>query len=199
MRQPLEDGRVMIARAAGTVTFPARFTLVAAMNPCPCGYAGSPARPCVCPQADIVRHRARISGPLADRLDMTVHVPPLAPATLAAAQPGESSAVVRARVDAARRRQRERYRRLPGVFCNAHVSGRWLESHTRIDPSARSALVTAADRLGFSARAYHRVMRVARTVADLEASEEIRADHIAVGVRYRSLGAARQQSPRAEQ
>jgi magnesium chelatase family protein len=130
---------------------------------------------------------------------MTVHVPPLAPATLAAAQPGESSAVVRARVDAARRRQRERYRRLPGVFCNAHVSGRWLESHTRIDSSARSALVTAADRLAFSARAYHRVMRVARTVADLEASEEIRADHIAVGVRYRSLGAARQQSPRAEQ
>jgi magnesium chelatase family protein len=122
---------------------------------------------------------------------MTVHVPALAPATLAATQPGESSADVRARVDAARRRQRERYRKLPGVFCNAHVSGRWLETHTRIEPTARASLVTAADRLGFSARAYHRVMRVARTVADLEMSDEIRSDHIAVGVRYRSLGVAR--------
>ncbi|MGH7695359.1 MAG: ATP-binding protein, partial [Gemmatimonadaceae bacterium] len=172
-------------RAAGTVTFPARFTLVAAMNPCPCGYAGSPSRPCVCLPADIVRHRARISGPLADRLDMTVHVPALAPATLAAIEPGESSADVRARVDAARRSQRERYRKLPGVFCNAHVSGRWLETHARIDPKARSALVTAADRLGFSARAYHRVLRVARTVADLAGVEAVLPDHVAAGVRYR--------------
>jgi len=185
MRQPLEDGRVMIARAAGTVTFPARFTLVAAMNPCPCGYAGSPSRPCVCLPADIVRHRARISGPLADRLDMTVHVPALAPATLAAIEPGESSADVRARVDAARRSQRERYRKLPGVFCNAHVSGRWLETHTRIEPKARSALVTAADRLGFSARAYHRVLRVSRTVADLAGVETVLPEHVAAGVRYR--------------
>ncbi len=185
MRQPLEDGRVMIARAAGTVSFPARFTLIAAMNPCACGYSGSNVRPCVCSQADIVRHGSRISGPLADRLDMTVHVPALPPATLAATQSGESSADVRARVDAARRRQRERYRKLPGVFCNAHVSGRWLETHTRIDPKARSALVTAADRLGFSARAYHRVMRVARTAADLEGVEAVLPEHVAAGVRYR--------------
>lgn len=188
MRQPLEDGRVMIARAAGTVTFPARFTLVAAMNPCPCGYAGSPGRPCVCPPADIVRHRARISGPLADRLDMTVHVPALDPATLPATLAGEPSSAVRARVDAARARQRTRYNQLPGVFCNAHAPGRWLETHTRIDPAARAALVTAAQRLGFSARAYHRVLRVARTAADLEGVNAILPEHVAAGVRYRGFG-----------
>ncbi|HEY7569092.1 MAG TPA: ATP-binding protein, partial [Gemmatimonadaceae bacterium] len=191
LRQPLEDGRVMIARAAGTVTFPARFTLVAAMNPCPCGYAGSPSRPCVCGPTELVRHRARISGPLADRLDMTVHVPALAPATLAATDPGESSAAVRARVDAARRWQRARFRRLPGVFCNAHATGRWLETHTRIDPAARTALVNAANRLGFSARAYHRVLRVARTVADLDGVEAVQPDHVALGVRYRGYSLSR--------
>lgn len=193
MRQPLEDGRVMIARAQGTVTFPARFTLVAAMNPCVCGYAGSPSRRCVCTIADIVRHRARISGPLADRLDMTVHVPPIAPADLAVSAAGETSADVRARVEAARRVQRARYKRLPGVFCNAHVSGRWLEGHTQIDPAARTALIKAAERLGFSARGYHRVLRVARTVADLDGAEAVLQDHVAAGVRYRSLGASRQQ------
>lgn len=193
MRQPLEDGRVMIARAQGTVTFPARFTLVAAMNPCPCGYSGSASRPCVCTVADIVRHRARISGPLTDRLDMTVHVPPIVLGDLADAVDGETSADVRVRVEAARHVQRARYRRLPGVFCNAHVSGRWLESHTRIDPAARTALINAAERLGFSARGYHRVLRVARTVADLDAAEVIRHQDVAVGVRYRSLGASRQE------
>jgi magnesium chelatase family protein len=191
MRQPLEDGRVMIARAQGTVTFPARFTLVAAMNPCPCGYAGSNTRPCVCPAADIGRHRARISGPLADRLDMTVHVPTLSPADLAFTTSGESSAAVRGRVEVARTLQRERYRLLAGVHCNAHASGRWLEAHTRIAPAARATLVQAAERLGLSARGYHRVLRVARTVADLAGSEEIAPDHIAAGVRYRSLGASR--------
>jgi magnesium chelatase family protein len=186
MRQPLEDGRVMIARAQAAVTFPARFTLVAAMNPCPCGYAGSPARPCICPAADIVRHRNRISGPLADRLDMTVHVPAIAPTDLVNTTIGERSATVRARVEAARTLQRARYTKLPGIFCNAHVSARWLETHTRIDTAARIALVDAAERLGFSARAYHRVLRVARTVADLDASEAIGPDHIAAAVRYRA-------------
>ena len=193
MRQPLEDGRVLIARAQGTVTFPARFTLVAAMNPCPCGYSGSATRPCTCAATDIVRHRSRISGPLADRLDMTVHVPPIVLAELTVAPNGERSADVRARVEAARRTQRERYRRLPGVFCNAHISGRWLESHTPIEPAARKALVQAAERLGFSARGYHRVLRVARTVADLDGAEAIRQEDVAAGVRYRSLGASRSQ------
>jgi len=192
MRQPLEDGQVMIARAQATVTFPSRFTLVAAMNPCACGYSGSPVRQCICSAADIARHRARISGPLADRLDMTVHVPALAPSDLAVAASGERSAVVRARVEAARAMQRERYCKLPGVFCNAHVSGRWLESHTPIEAAARAALVTAAERLGFSARAYHRVLRVARTVADLEGADVVQAVHVTASVRYRSLNAHHQ-------
>jgi magnesium chelatase family protein len=195
MRQPLEDGKVLIARAQGTVTFPARFTLVAAMNPCPCGYAGSISRPCICSAADIARHRARISGPLADRLDMTVHVPPVQPGVLAGAHPGESSAPVRARVEAARARQRERYRRLPGVHCNAHVHGRWLERHSGIADTARAVLLQAAERLQLSARAYHRVLRVARTVADLESSDTVQPEHIAAGVHYRSLGAGRPDPP----
>jgi magnesium chelatase family protein len=192
MRQPLEDGQVLIARAHGTVTFPARFTLVAAMNPCPCGYSGSLTRPCICAAADIVRHRARISGPLADRLDMTVHVPAIAPADLAGTAGGEHSAVVRARVAAARARQRERYAALPGVFCNAHVSGRWLERHGALASAARNALVDAAERLGFSARAYHRVLRVARTVADLDESEVVLPPHVTAAVRYRAVTAQRQ-------
>ncbi|MEW5916890.1 MAG: YifB family Mg chelatase-like AAA ATPase [Gemmatimonadota bacterium] len=194
MRQPLEDGRVMIARAQGTVTFPARFTLVAAMNPCPCGYAGSSARPCVCAAADIARHRARISGPLADRLDMCVHVPALAPADLATTSTGETSARVRARVELAREQQRQRFRKVAGVFCNAHASGRWLETHTKVEQSARAVLVHAAERLGLSARGYHRVLRVARTVADLDGCEAITSDHITASVRYRSLGVAREPS-----
>jgi magnesium chelatase family protein len=191
MRQPLEDGAVLIARAQGTVTFPARFTLIAAMNPCPCGYAGSASRPCICSAADIARHRARISGPLADRLDMTVHVPPVEPRQLADANLGERSALVRARVEAARARQRERYRRLPGVHCNAQTHGRWLERNTSVDAAARAALLQAAERLQLSARAYHRVLRVARTVADLDGCDAVLAEHVAAGVRYRSLGAGR--------
>ena len=121
---------------------------------------------------------------------MTVHVPPIVLAELTVAANGERSADVRARVEAARNVQRERYRRLPGVFCNAHVSGRWLESHTQIDPAARKALVQAAERLGFSARGYHRVLRVARTVADLDGIQRVLTEHVAAGVRYRSLGRA---------
>lgn len=123
---------------------------------------------------------------------MTVHVPPTTPVDLTSHAAGEASAEVRKRVEAARALQRERYRRLPGIFCNAHASGRWLESHTRIEPAARATLVQAAERLGFSARGYHRVLRVARTVADLDGGEAVLAEHIVVGVRYRRLGGARQ-------
>ena len=119
---------------------------------------------------------------------MTVHVPPTRPADLTSHALGETSAAVRLRVQAARLMQRERYRKVPGVFCNAHVSGRWLERNTRIDSAACAVLVQAAERLHFSARAYHRVLRVARTVADLETSDAIRPEHVATGVRYRSLG-----------
>ena len=179
LRQPMEDGRVVISRAQQSLAFPAKFALVGAMNPCPCGQAGQAGRTCTCSPADIARHRARVSGPLADRLDMTVHVPAVAIAALGGGGEGEPSALVRARVVAARERQRERYRRLRRVTCNAHVPGRWLDAHTPIAPNARALLGMSAERLALSARGYHRVLKVARTIADLDQSEGIERAHVA--------------------
>lgn len=179
LRQPMEDGRVVIARAQQALTFPAKFALVGAMNPCPCGQRGQAGRTCTCSEPDVTRHRARISGPLADRLDMTVHVPAVAIASLGGGATGESSTTVRARVVAARERQRERYRRLRRVSCNAHVAGRWLDAHSAMSADARSLLTLSADRLALSARGYHRVLKVARTVADLDLSDAIERAHVA--------------------
>jgi len=179
LRQPMEDGRVVISRAQQSLAFPAKFALVAAMNPCPCGQLGQVGRRCTCSDADVSRHRSRISGPLADRLDMTIHVPAVAIATLGGAATGESSDEVRARVVAARDRQRARYRRLRRVTCNAHVPGRWLDAHTEIAADARAMLATSADRLALSARGYHRVLKVARTIADLDGSDGIDRAHVA--------------------
>ncbi|MEP7383887.1 MAG: YifB family Mg chelatase-like AAA ATPase, partial [Gemmatimonadota bacterium] len=179
LRQPMEDGRVVISRAQQSLTFPAKFALVGAMNPCPCGQHGQPGRNCTCSSVDVSRHRGRISGPLADRLDMTVHVPAVAIATLGGGAEGEPSAAVRGRVVAARERQRERYRRLRRVTCNAHVAGRWLDAHTTIAAEARSLLTLSADRFALSARGYHRVLKVARTIADLDLSDGIERVHIA--------------------
>lgn len=186
LRQPMEDGRVVISRAQQSLAFPAKFALVGAMNPCPCGQAGQAARTCTCSPADIARHRARVSGPLADRLDMTIHVPAVAIGALARGGEGEPSALVRARVVQARERQRERYRRLKRVTCNAHVPGRWLDSHTTITPDARALLATSADRLALSARGYHRVLRVARTIADLDGDEVIEREHVAEAIFVRT-------------
>ena len=179
LRQPMEDGRVVISRAQQSLAFPARFALVGAMNPCPCGHAGQGTRPCTCTPTDVSRHRARVSGPLADRLDMTIHVPAVSIAALGERTEGEASVLVRARVVAARVRQHERYRRLRRVTCNAHVAGRWLDAHTPISTDARSLLTTSADRLALSARGYHRVLKVARTVADLDGSDGIEQTHVA--------------------
>jgi magnesium chelatase family protein len=179
LRQPMEDGRVLISRAQQSLTFPAKFALVGAMNPCPCGQAGQAGRSCTCGSADVARHRARVSGPLADRLDMTIHVPAVPIATLGIGSEGEGSAPVRARVVAARELQRERYRRLRRVTCNAHVAGRWLDAHSAIDGDARALLTSSADRLALSARGYHRVLKVARTIADLDASAAIARGHVA--------------------
>ena len=179
LRQPMEDGRVVIARAQQSLAFPAKFALVGAMNPCPCGQSGQAGRTCVCSSADVSRHRARISGPLADRLDMTVHVPAVAIASLGSVAGGEPSAGVRERVVAARERQRERYRRMRRVSCNAHVAGRWLDAHTTVTDEARALLTLSADRLALSARGYHRVLKVARTVADLDLSDAIERAHVA--------------------
>jgi magnesium chelatase family protein len=185
LRQPLEDGRVVIARAALSVAFPARFSLIAAMNPCPCGNAGEPTRVCTCSESEIVRYRARLSGPLADRIDMHVTLGAVAPAALQHPSDGEPSSVIRARVEESRAVQRRRYARLQGVRCNAHASGRWLLSHGSIEPSARDLVTTAMETLKLSARGYHRVLRVARTIADLGGSDVVAEPHVAEALRFR--------------
>jgi magnesium chelatase family protein len=183
LRQPMEDGTVTIARAAASLRFPARFALVAAMNPCPCGHSGDPAHPCVCAAAEIAKYRGRLSGPLADRIDLHVQVPPVSLARLAARETGERSAAIRERVETARRRQRLRYG--ADEACNARAPGRWLDAHGGLESNARALLATAAERLHLSARAFHRVLRVARTIADLEGQSGVASTHIAEALGYR--------------
>ncbi|HJR62314.1 MAG TPA: YifB family Mg chelatase-like AAA ATPase [Gemmatimonadaceae bacterium] len=190
LRQPMEDGRVVIARAARAIAYPARFSLVGAMNACPCGYAGDPCR-CSCTATDIARYRARLSGPLTDRIDLHVHVGAVALGALAGGREGERSATIRERVERARVRQRCRCARMPGVYCNAHLSGRWLSVHGGLVAAARDLLASAAERLDLTARGYHRVLRVARTIADLDESDEIREPHVAEALRYRPIDVSR--------
>ena len=196
LRQPMEDGHIAIARATTSVRFPARFALVAAMNPCPCGHAGDPLHPCICPAADVLRYRAKLSGPLADRIDLHVNVPPVALADLATRSRGETSSVVRQRVERARIRQRSRYDDERG--CNARAPGRWLETHGALSLAARTMLTSAGERLALSARAFHRVLRVARTIADLDDSGAVDVPHVAeaLGYRPRSSDAPDERLPR---
>jgi magnesium chelatase family protein len=188
LRQPLEEARVTIGRAAATLTFPARFMLVASMNPCPCGFLGHPQQACVCPPTTIERYRARLSGPLLDRIDLHVQVPAVSYDDLQSGPPGETSATIRERVTAARGRQAERFADVPQVLCNAHMDSRHVRHLCRPLPAdAGHLLRTALERLGLSARAHDRILKVARTIADLARSEAIDATHVAEAVQYRAL------------
>ncbi len=186
LRQPLEDGQVCISRAAQSLTYPASFMLVAAMNPCPCGYFSDPQHPCNCTPLAIQRYRTRLSGPLLDRLDLQVAGPRLAHRERADPDHGETSATLRTRVETARQRQRERFQG-EGVHCNARMRPRHLQRYCRPDAAGVTLLEQVTDRLGLSARSYTRILKVARTIADLAGSEQITIAHLAEAVQYRSL------------
>jgi magnesium chelatase family protein len=183
----LEEGQVTIARAQQTITYPCRIILIAAMNPCPCGRQMDLRRPCVCRMEEIKRYRARISGPLLDRIDLHLELPSLEFAQLVDGGGGEASEVIRGRVANARRVQAERFRVLEGVHCNAHMGAALLKRHCPLSRGPRKLLQEAVDVLGLSARAFDRVLKVARTLADLDMSEAIRDGHVAEAIQYRSL------------
>ena len=186
LRQPAEDGEVCIVRAARAVRYPAQFMLVAAMNPCPCGWYGDPKRACRCTLFELERYRRRISGPLLDRLDLHVDVPAVPPSALPGAGSAEASCAVRERVLAARARQGERRGR-GGARVNARLKGAALRRSCPVDDAGRRLLTSAVEKLGLSARAHDRILKVARTIADLEGSESIRTAHLAEAVQYRAL------------
>ena len=186
MRQPLEDGKVTISRAATSITYPSRFMLVAAMNPCPCGYFSDPQHECTCTALLIQRYRSKISGPLLDRIDIHVEVPPLKFQELSRDSAAESSASVRQRVSRAREIQHQRLARTK-IHCNAQMGSRHLKSFCQIDEASRRLLETAINKLGLSARAYTRILKVARTIADLDGAEHIQSPHISEAIQYRSL------------
>ncbi|MFT5126402.1 MAG: magnesium chelatase family protein [Candidatus Omnitrophota bacterium] len=187
MRQPLEDGQVTISRAAATVTFPCQFMLVAAMNPCPCGYHGDPQRECRCSQKQITNYRNRISGPLLDRIDIHIEVPSVNYNELSSMEPGESSAIIRERVIQARKTQQARFKELPHVHCNANMGARELNKHCLLQPEAQDMMKMAINELNFSARAYDRILKVSRTIADLAGSETIEGEHVSEAIQYRTL------------
>ena len=186
LRQPMEDGVVTISRATSRVTFPCAFQLVAAMNPCRCGYFGHPTRKCTCPRGSVNKYLGRISGPLLDRLDVQVEVPPVEYDQLSKGGTGETSAQIRARVSAAREIQRRRYEGT-GVTCNARMTPAMQRDVCRMTDEGEQTLRRVFERLGLSGRGYDRLLKISRTIADMDASELITADHILTAVQYRSL------------
>jgi len=190
LRQPLEDGFVTISRAASSLCYPARFMLAAAMNPCKCGFWGAIGKSCVCGPLDVERYRARLSGPLLDRIDIHIEVPSVPYQELSVERSGEPSAAIRERVNRARQVQLDRFAQRPGVFANAHMGPRDLKKFCRVTDGADALLKTAIGRLKLSARAYHRVLKIARTIADLADSPAIEPAHVSEAVQYRSLDRA---------
>jgi magnesium chelatase family protein len=208
MRQPIEDKIVTISRAQGSLTFPAAFMLIAAMNPCPCGYYGDPVKACTCSSAMVTKYQKRISGPLLDRIDIHIQVPRVEYEKLSDSRFGESSAVIRQRVEKARQRQRERFGEAQGdaserpsrpgtpagvtgrhslftITCNADMRPAEVRQFCQLDDTGRSLMKAAMQQLQLSARAYHRVLKLARTIADLAGSETIQPTHLAEALQYR--------------
>ena len=186
LRQPLEDGVVTVSRVSGTVTFPSRFMLVAAMNPCKCGWYGHPSGRCKCSEKAVMKYRSRISGPLMDRMDLLLEVPALEYETLRTRTPSESSADIKARVDKARRIQQERFAGT-GITCNAQMGPAEVRKYCELDSAGEILMKKAFDKMGLSARSYDRILRVARTIADLAGSETIQAVHVAEAIQYRTF------------
>ncbi|NOU16531.1 MAG: YifB family Mg chelatase-like AAA ATPase [Bacteroidales bacterium] len=187
MRQPLEDRVITISRAKSTVEYPASFMLVSSMNPCPCGYYNHPEKECVCSPGVVQKYLNKISGPLLDRIDIHVEVVPVPFEKLSGAPPAESSEIVRARVVKARQVQEERFIEWKGVHCNAQMNSKLIRKFCQLDDAGTALVKNAMEKLGLSARAYDRILKVSRTIADLEASPNIKAEHIAEAIQYRSL------------
>jgi magnesium chelatase family protein len=187
MRQPIEERKVTISRARTAVDFPASFMLIAAMNPCPCGYYNHPDRDCTCPPGMVQKYLNRVSGPLLDRIDLHVQVTPVSFTALHSQEQAESSEVVRQRVIQAREVQAERFAAYEGIYCNAQMNSKLLKQMCRLDSESGTLLKNAISKLKLSARAYDRILKVSRTIADLEGSEHIQQEHIAEAIQYRSL------------
>jgi magnesium chelatase family protein len=186
LRQPMEEGHVTIARASSTVTYPANFMLVAAMNPCPCGFFGDPKRECHCSYLQIRRYRSKISGPLMDRIDIHMEVPPVPFRDLSSGERGQSSSEILGKVMKAREIQGERFKKMK-IHTNAHMSSRHIRQFCAIDAEASDLMEKAMDRLGLSARAHSRILKISRTIADLESDPHVKVHHVAEAIQYRTL------------
>jgi magnesium chelatase family protein len=186
MRQPLEDGKVTISRAVTSITYPARFMLVGALNPCPCGYWGDPHKECTCSPIQVQKYRAKVSGPLLDRIDIHIEVPPVKYKELTSETGGERSSDVRERVNRARGIQKKRFQGT-NIHSNAQMTPRFVRKFSKPDEAGLRLLETAIDRLGLSARAYDRILKVARTIADLDGSDKVLSHHISEAIQYRTL------------
>jgi magnesium chelatase family protein len=187
MRQPLEDRKITVAHAGGSFTFPSEFMLVAAMNPCPCGYFGDIKRECRCSPVQVQRYRQRISGPLLDRIDLHIEVPAVEYRDVASERVEESSTEIRQRIDAARQRQHARFSRDPKTNCNARMTARQMKQHCQLGEDGHELIKVAMNELNLSARAYDRILKVSRTIADLAATDSISAEHVSEAIQYRTL------------
>jgi magnesium chelatase family protein len=187
MRQPLEDGQVTISRAAGSLTFPSEFVLVAAMNPCPCGYFGDLKRECRCSPVQVQRYRQRISGPLLDRIDLHIEVPAVEYRDISSERTEENSATIRERVMQARERQQRRFAKDKKTTCNARMGPRQIKTHCKLSDESQELIRVAMTELNLSARAYDRILKVSRTIADLASNDSITPDHVSEAIQYRTF------------